>query len=93
MRILIWKEQTELKNIINEIKWRFWSYVKLLCRIESCESIIILKRWRFLHAEVLSEKPTLHILYSNVLILLREQFSFYGLYFTARYKSLASERD
>jgi len=93
IRILIRKEQTELKNIIKKLKWKFWSYVKLLCRIESCESIIIIKRWLFLYAEVLSEKPTIHTMYSNVFILLREQFSFSGLHYTVSDKSLASERD
>jgi hypothetical protein len=44
MRILIWKEQTNLKNIIKKYKGGgYRSYVKLLCRIESCESKIIIE--------------------------------------------------
>ena len=61
-----------MKNIILKTKCRYWSYIKLLCRIESCESKIIIEHWLFLYAEILTDKPTIHILYSNVLTLLRE---------------------
>jgi hypothetical protein len=72
------------ENIILKIKWRFWSYAKLLCHIESCESKIIIERCLFLYAGIVTEKPTMHILYSNVLTLLREKCSFSDSYCTVR---------